>query len=166
MAPPMNSLIVPRWSRDHRDHAREIAVEEPDHRLRPEALRQRGEGAQVGHQDGHRPHVAAEPERLTVLQAALGDVRAHVAAQDLPDEVAVAEPLHHVAQRPGERTDLVPAVRDDPDVEVTVADARGLGAQRAQGPPDPARQGDARHGEQERRRQAWPCAGPERRSDR
>jgi hypothetical protein len=90
---------------------REVPVEQPDHPFRPEALGETREAAQVRHHDGHGPDLPAEIEGVLVPEALLGQLRADVAAQHVPDEVAIAQPLHHLGHGPRQGPDLVAAPR-------------------------------------------------------
>jgi hypothetical protein len=109
---------------DHRRHAAQVPVEHGDHHLRAQRLGQRREAAQVRHQDRHRPQLAAQAQGVRVAQEPLGHLGAHVAAERLADEVAVAPGPGHVGHRPGEDADLVAAPRGEGEVEPALADAR------------------------------------------
>ena len=161
MASPMNSLIVPRWLQDHRGHRAQVPVEQPDHLLGAEALGEPGEAAQVRHQDGDGPDLAAEAHGAAVPDALLRQLGADVAPQHVPDEVAIAEALHHLGHGPGERADLVPAPGHDGDVEIALADAPRLGAELAERLGNPAHEHDAAQGG-ESQRQKPQTRGPPR----
>ena len=165
MASPMNSLIVPLVPEDHRGHAAEVSVEQPDHLLGAETLGEPGEAAQVRHQDGHGPDLAAEPQRTAVPDALLRELGAHVAPQHVPDEVPVTEPLHHLGHGPGQRADLVAAPRHDGHVEVALADPARLRAELAERLGDPPHQHDASGGGEDQRQEAEPRGPPRLRVD-
>ena len=146
-------------------HAAQVPVEQADHPLRAKALGQSREAAQVRHEDGHGPDLAAQPERAPVLHALLGQLGAHVPPQHVADEIAIAEPLHHLGHRPGESADLVPAAGDDGDVEVALADPAGLRPQFPEGLGDPPHEEDAASDGDQQRQQPEPRGTPRLRLD-
>src|SRR5215831_12470837 len=136
---------------DHRRHLRQVLVEQPDHRRRPEALRELGEAAQIGHEHRDLADLAAELQRIAVAQALLGELRADVAPEGLADEIAIAQGLHHVAHGPRQHADLVAAPGNDGQVQIAVANAACVPRQLVQRTLDPARQGDAAGHREEQR---------------
>ena len=92
MASPMNSLIVPRCRRITGVMRAEVAVEQRRSSSRARAAR-RARRSRAGPTSGWTTvaDLAAEPERAAVPDALLRQLRAHVAPQHVPDEVAIAE---------------------------------------------------------------------------
>jgi hypothetical protein len=102
----------------------EIAVEDVDHRLGAQPLGELGEAPEIGHEDGDLAQLAPEPHRVRVAEHALRQLGAHVAAQRLAHELAVAERPHHLAHRAREHADLVVAARAHHRVQVALPDAQ------------------------------------------
>ena len=71
-------------------------------RIRLELLRDRGEAADVGEQQGHVPHLAAEHEPARIFRELLDQRRRHVAAKGTAHLAALGLAAQEVDQRTGE----------------------------------------------------------------
>src|SRR5207244_13272015 len=81
-------------------HALEIAVENADDVLRRQPARQRGEPAQVGHEQGDLTALASELEPVRRVEQRIDHLLGAVAAERVANEIALAPPPPHAPERP------------------------------------------------------------------